>query len=176
MTHEGQGRLYYRLGLSFRPDALEFAAADRGFTVVRDYRAIDDPADVRRDENGTWHIKAGARVGVTVSCYTPMDRNHVALIDRLPAGFETQNPDLAITAGDDEESRRSRRETCFEHQSLRDDRTEVFTSAMTADSHDYRYVVRAVTPGSFIAPPARIEELYNPETFGRTASDKVVIY
>jgi len=34
---------------------------------------------------------------------------------------------------------------------------------------------RATTPGTFIAPPAKAEEMYSPEVFGRSASDWVVV-
>ena len=34
---------------------------------------------------------------------------------------------------------------------------------------------RATTIGSFVVPPAKAEEIYAPEVFGRTASDRVVI-
>ena len=33
----------------------------------------------------------------------------------------------------------------------------------------------ATTPGNFVVPPAKAEEMYMPETFGRSAGDRVVI-
>jgi uncharacterized protein YfaS (alpha-2-macroglobulin family) len=41
--------------------------------------------------------------------------------------------------------------------------------------HGYDYVARATTPGSFVVPPPKAEEMYMPETFGRGASDRVVV-
>ena len=32
------------------------------------------------------------------------------------------------------------------------------------------YVVRAVTPGRYVQPPASIEDMYRPSRFGRTAA------
>ena len=58
------GRLYYRLGLRYAPDDLQLAARDEGFVVDRVYEAVDDPGDVTRDADGTWHIRAGATVRV----------------------------------------------------------------------------------------------------------------
>ncbi|MBO0723798.1 MAG: hypothetical protein J2P41_23435, partial [Blastocatellia bacterium] len=37
------------------------------------------------------------------------------------------------------------------------------------------YVARATTPGVFVAPPSKAEEMYHPETFGRGGTDRVVI-
>src|SRR5690606_30460947 len=65
LAREGAGRLYYRLGLSYAPKDLHLDPAERGFSVERTYEAVDEPDDVRRDDDGTWHIKAGARVRVT---------------------------------------------------------------------------------------------------------------
>ena len=39
--------------------------------------------------------------------------------------------------------------------------------------HEYTYFARATTPGLFIVPPAKAEEMYEPETFGRGSSDRV---
>ena len=58
---------------------------------------------------------------------------------------------------------------------LRDDRSEAFTSLLPGGTYTYSYVARATTPGTFVVPPARAEEMYAPETFGRTASDLVII-
>ncbi|HEX7722624.1 MAG TPA: Ig-like domain-containing protein [Pyrinomonadaceae bacterium] len=55
----------------------------------------------------------------------------------------------------------------FEHQNLRDDRVEAFTSLLWEGVYKYSYVARATTPGQFIVPPAKAEEMYHPETFGK---------
>lgn len=41
--------------------------------------------------------------------------------------------------------------------------------------YEYSYIARATTPGEFIVPPAKAEEMYHPETFGHGASDRVVV-
>ena len=41
--------------------------------------------------------------------------------------------------------------------------------------HSYSYIARATTPGDFIVPPSKAEEMYAPETFGRTATDRMII-
>ncbi|MEO8073634.1 MAG: hypothetical protein ABI686_10355 [Acidobacteriota bacterium] len=35
--------------------------------------------------------------------------------------------------------------------------------------------LQATTPGQFVVPPAKAEEMYHPETFGRTGMDFVKI-
>ena len=93
----GEGRLYYRLAMSYAPANSSISSADYGFAVERTYEAIDHPEDVQREADGTWRIKAGARVRVRVTMAAPSRRYHVALVDYLPAGFESLNPELATT-------------------------------------------------------------------------------
>ena len=63
----------------------------------------------------------------------------------------------------------------FEHQNMRDERTEAFTTLLWGGVHEYTYYARATTPGEFVVPPAKAEEMYSPETFGRSASDRVFV-
>jgi uncharacterized protein YfaS (alpha-2-macroglobulin family) len=181
---KGPGRLYYRLGMQYAPSNLELKAADYGFTVTRVYEAIDDPNDVRRQEDGTWRIKAGAQVRVRLTLVAPARRYHVALVDPLPAGFEALNPALATTgtipADEQEQSGAAGRRwwwnpVWYEHQNLRDERVEAFTSLLWEGDYNYSYVARATTPGVFVVPPPKAEEMYHPETFGRGRSERVVI-
>jgi alpha-2-macroglobulin len=174
MSKIGDGRLYYRIGMNYAPEDLNLKAADYGFTVERAYEAIDKPDDVKRDADGTWRIKSGARVRVRVTMVAPGRRYHVALVDPLPAGLESLNPVLATTESVPEDERRWR-SLWFDHQNLRDERAEAFTALLWEGAYNYSYVARATTPGVFIVPPAKAEEMYHPETFGRGKTDRVVI-
>jgi hypothetical protein len=182
LAKEGAGRMYYRIGMQYAPSNLQLKAADYGFTVSRVYEAIDDPNDVRRQEDGTWRIKAGAQVRVRLTMVAPARRYHVALVDPLPAGFEAMNPALATTGAvpRDPQAQSSNRwwwwqRTWYEHQNLRDERVEAFASLLWEGVHNYSYVARATTPGVFVVPPTKAEEMYHPETFGRAASERVIV-
>ncbi len=176
---EGSGRLYYRLGLRYAPTDLDLDPLDRGFVVARTYEAVDDPADVVRDEEGTWQIAAGARVRVRLTLVAVNRRYHVALVDRLPAGLEILNPGLAVSepvpADPSVGSRSWWWGPWYDHQNLRDAGAEAFTPLLWDGVYEYSYVARATTPGSYVVPPARAEEMYAPELFGRSASDRVVV-
>jgi uncharacterized protein YfaS (alpha-2-macroglobulin family) len=178
---EGPGRMYYRAGLRYAPADLDLRPAQQGFAVERRYEAVDDPADVRRGSDGVWRVRPGARVRVTVTLTAPARRHHVALVDPLPAGFEPLNPELRgmeeVPEGREPGPARERgwhgRWRWYEHQNLRDDRAEAFASLLPAGTYTYSYVARATTPGIFIVPPPRAEEMYHPETFGRGATERV---
>ena len=182
LQKDGDGRMYYRIGMNYAPRDLDLEAADYGFAVERAYEPIDDDADVSQDEDGTWRIKAGARVRVRLTMVAPMRRYHVALVDPLPAGLEPVNPDLAVTGtlpADPSANQGDRYwwwwRTWYEHENMRDERVEAFASLLWDGVHEYTYVARATTPGEFVVPPTKAEEMYHPETFGRTSTDMVIV-
>jgi len=179
---EGPGRLYYRLGLKYAPTDLDLDPRDMGFVVQREYEPVDDPGDVRRDEDGTWHIKAGARVRVRITMVADNRRYHVALVDPLPAGLEIINPALAVSPDvpQDPDSEEYRFGwwwwgPWYNHQNMRDERAEAFTALLWDGVYEYTYIARATTPGNFVVPPAKAEEMYSPEVFGRSGSDRVIV-
>jgi uncharacterized protein YfaS (alpha-2-macroglobulin family) len=195
LAKEGRGRLYYRIGLRYAPENLALQPLDHGFTVERSYEGADDPNDVRHDPDGAWRIHAGARVRVRLTMVAPARRYHVALVDPLPAGLEALNPALAVTGAVPDHGGSevtligapglggprhpghwwwwSRH--WFDHQNLRDERVEAFSTLLWEGVHTYRYVARATTPGTFVVPPPKAEEMYSPETFGRGATDRVIV-
>ncbi len=182
ISKEGTGRLYYRLGLRYAPTDLNLDPLDMGFVVRREYEGLDNPEDVYRDAQGRWHIKAGARVRVKLTMVADNRRYHVALVDPLPAGLEIVNPALAVSGSTPQDTSESTFRygwwwwgTWYEHQNMRDSRAEAFTSLLWDGVYEYSYVARATTPGTFIAPPAKAEEMYSPEVFGRSASDVVIV-
>ena len=183
---DGAGRMYYRVGMSYAPRSLDLDPADRGFVVERVYEPVDDEDDVVRGEDGTWTVKAGARVRVRLTMVATGRRVHVALVDPLPAGLEPVNPELATSgsAPPDESSSDDPSQArgywwwwrpWYEHENLRDERVEAFTNLLWAGVHEYTYIARATTPGEFVVPPTKAHEMYNPETFGRTGTDRVVV-
>ncbi|MGE5224888.1 MAG: alpha-2-macroglobulin family protein [Omnitrophica WOR_2 bacterium] len=182
LNKEGTGRLYYRLGLRYAPSNLHLDPLDMGFVVKRVYEAMDNPEDVRLDQDGVWHIKAGARVRVRITMVADNRRYHVALSDPLPAGLEIVNPALAVSGSVPQDPKSPDYRygwwwwgTWYEHQNLRDERAEAFTSLLWDGVYDYSYIARATTPGTFVVPPAKAEEMYSPEVFGRSGSDTVVV-
>ena len=151
---DGAGRLYYRIGMTYAPASLKLDAADYGFVVSRLYEGADKAEDVTRDAQGVWHIKAGARVRVKLSMANENRRYHVALVDPMPAGLEAMNPALAVTGPIplDPNEQKSRGAywwwygPWYEHQNLRDERTEAFASMLWEGVHEYAYVARSNDP------------------------------
>ncbi len=129
---------------------------------------------------------AGDLVQVTLRITTAQRRNNVAVEDLLPAGLEALNAQLATTsaenirntsegASDSEATDTSPWAAGINHTEIRDDRVLLFATALDPGSFTYTYVARATAPGSFVAPPAQVEEMYHPEVLGRTRASSVTI-
>jgi len=181
---EGEGRLYYRLGMEVVPANFQLEAQNQGFEITRNYEAVENNEDVQQNEDGSWRIRAGAIVRVVLQFRNISVRQHLALVDSLPAGLEIINPELKVStqaepANGNNLSSRSGviwwQRNWFEHQNLRDDRVEVFSARVPAGSRRYSYLARATTKGTFHTPAARVEEMYHPETYGRTSTEVVII-
>jgi alpha-2-macroglobulin len=199
LAKDGAGRLYYRLGMRYAPQDLVLVPSEHGFSVERTYEAVDNADDVKRLADGTWQIKAGSRVRVRLTMVAPGRRYQVALVDPLPAGLEALNPELAVTGSLPPDQATPvpggpipmpRLLTgpmmpdfgcCWwgsqwwDHDAFRDERTEVFSNLLDGGVYRYTYIARATTPGEYVVPPTKAEEMYHPETFGRAATEKVVV-
>jgi uncharacterized protein YfaS (alpha-2-macroglobulin family) len=185
IAKDGPGRLYYRVGMQYAPTDLRLPPADYGFVVQRAYEGVDKPDDVKRDPDGTWRVKAGTKVRVRLEMVAQSRRYHVALVDQIPAGLEPMNPALAVTGEIPKDPKAAElnknnpywywSRTWYEHQNMRDERVEAFASLLWEGVWDYSYVARATTPGTFVVPPAKAEEMYSPETFGRSAGDRLIV-
>jgi uncharacterized protein YfaS (alpha-2-macroglobulin family) len=171
LTKTGTGRMYYRVGITYAPKQANPPALDAGFVVQRTYSAIDDPADVTKLPDGRIKVRLGARVRVTLRAHATTARHAVALVDPLPAGFEAVNEALATA----ERVQVVQSDAYWDFHAQRDHRVEAFRMNLDAGTHQYTYTARATTPGTFTAAPAKAEEMYSPETFGRSAGVSVVI-
>lgn len=178
----GAGRLYYRIGMKYAPKSLRLPAESRGFMVERKFRGLDDDGDVTVDNQGDWTVKAGAKVEVELTMVVPERRYHVALVDPLPAGLEPLNPALLgtppVSTGGDVEGERgwySWWGHWYDHENLRDERAEVFATLLYPGVYTYRYTALATTPGVYVLPPTKAEEMYSPEVYGRTATARLQV-
>ena len=164
IANGGQGPVSAVVTVSGNPLTPE-PAADRGYRIERAYLTLDgkpvDPAAIKQNDQFV--------VALTVTEYEAAFAR-LLLVDRLPSGLEIDNPDL-FEGGSTEALSFLKKTVEPAHTEYRDDR---FVAAFARDGHDkatfsVAYIVRAVTPGHYVSPPATIEDMYRPERFGRTA-------
>ncbi len=106
---------------------------------------------------------------------TSGERMHnIALVDRIPAGWEVENPRLGRSDATPEWVD-SDRLWQADHLDLRDDRVEVFGELDKAEVRQVVYAVRAVTAGRFQLPTADAEAMYDPRNWARVHGGTVVV-
>jgi uncharacterized protein YfaS (alpha-2-macroglobulin family) len=190
---QGQGTLYYEARLAYAPRELPAEPLERGFSLQKSWRRVDADALERAlarpfDPSARQATFSGADlVLVELVVGAPSRRHFVVIDDPLPAGFEAVDASLATTSpgldlsrepaqdpGADESSSSGFRSSWFRRE-LRDDRVVFFVDEMPAGLYRYRYLARATSLGSFVVPPTRVEEMYQPEVFGRTAASAVEV-
>jgi len=181
VRREGEGTLFYAARLTYAPDVATLAARDEGFHVQRQYTAVTDG---KAGASATT-FNAGDLVRVTLALDLPKERRFVAVTDPVPAGFEPVESWFATTASDlakteDENTDKKSwmdwwMRGTFDHVERHDDRVLLFATRLSEGHHEFSYVVRATTAGSFQIAPARVEAMYEPEIFGRTATQTVEV-
>jgi hypothetical protein len=183
-TRDGAGTLFYATRLRYAADALYQQGLDSGFRIERRY----EPYVETGTKPAATAYKAGDLVRVTLTFRLTKERRFVAVTDPIPAGFEAVESWFATTAQtiasrqdrqttpdgeprDDEESWEALwRYGGFDHVERHDDRVQLFATRLSEGMHEFSYIVRATTAGTFRTAPARAEEMYEPEVFGRTAT------
>ncbi len=109
----------------------------------------------------TRRYELGETVTIHLDLDLPVTRKMVGLIDPLPAGLEL------LPASE------QKRVAGAAHCDYRDDCTEVCWSRLSAGKHRLTLLARATTPGTYLAPGTRVEEMYRPQVFGRAAAEVV---
>lgn len=174
----GEGRLYLTHTLRWAPKEPLEGGEDSGFTLRREYLAMDGtPIQA---------LKPGQLVQVKLTMVVPEERFYVAVDDPLPSGlepvntaFDTTNSALKKREGSGEEDEDDwwawYNPPTFDHVEQRDDRVLLFADQIQRGVYSHTYLARATTPGTFAAPGARIQDMYRPEIYGRSDARTLVV-
>ena len=176
-AREGTGTLFYTARLRYASDEIFQEGLDNGIRIARSYAPYVETGT----RPAATSYKAGDLVRVTLSFELTKERRYLAVTDPLPAGFEAVESWFATTAAslareqDDQGSRSDNwfswwQRGGFDHVERFDDRVQLFATRLSEGRHEFTYIVRATTAGTFRTAPARAEEMYAPEVFGRTST------
>jgi uncharacterized protein YfaS (alpha-2-macroglobulin family) len=185
---DGSGTLFYSARLRYAVNSLYQEGLDSGFHIERRYEPyVENPSTSLGASGGrppSTSFAAGDMVRVTLTFRLTKERRFVAVTDPLPAGFEAVESWFATTArdvaeqqdrqrndgGDANDWRNWWRHSGFDRVERHDDRIQLFATRLSEGLHEFSYIVRATTAGSFRTAPTRAEEMYEPEVFGRTGT------
>lgn len=161
--------------------------------------------DLASATGGKSEIAQNERLVAVLKIESDEAAGRVLLVDRLPAGLEIENPrlvdsgdiksldwlrttrrpehtefrddrfvaafDLWGSQSSSSESEEGSDETASEEEGNRASKA----ATAPAVSATVAYVVRAVTPGSFVHPAATIEDMYRPERYARTGAGTLIV-
>ncbi|WP_222184775.1 alpha-2-macroglobulin family protein [Geminicoccus harenae] len=173
IEHGGTEPLYRTItvaGLPVEPQP----AAEEGFTLRRRVLRLDgQPVAQAADRPGRTTLAQGERVVVLLEgTVRQTGDRRILLVDLLPAGLEIEPLELGPARptelgwlGD---------LTPPVASASRDDR---FAAALGGWSPSFRlaYVARATTPGQFVWPASRVEDMYDPASFARTRQGRLEV-
>lgn len=145
------------------------AASADGFTITRQFYLPDGtPADL-----ATVHQNDRFVVVITATP-TTLGSGEYVIADPIPGGFEIENSDLSAGGGVGDMSWLSL--TTPAHIEARTDQyVAAFRYLSDAQAFTTAYLVRAVSPGSFVLPGATVEDMYRPEFRANTEAGGIQI-
>ncbi len=195
---DGTGELFYEARLRYARKEMPRDVLDRGFFVRKFVRSVtpDGIADAiaTLPTQSPDKARAGDLALVDLVVVTPTPRDQVVIDDPLAAGLEPIDSNLATSAaslqvpgeaGEDADESSGDQDDALAagsgwasaeyHREMHDDRVLTFVEHMPAGMYHYRYLARATTLGTFVMPPTKVECMYEPEVFGRTASSHLEV-
>lgn len=181
-------------------------AISKGFKIEREAYTVDGKkVDLASLTGGKAKVKQNDRFVVVVKVTSDDPAGRVLVVDRLPAGFEIENPHL-VESGSISGLSWLKSAAEPEHTEFRDDRfVAAFNFANVRTSSDMEnntdesgdttvslpdaaavakpapvtatlaYIVRAVTPGTFVHPAATVEDMYRPDHYARTSAGTLAV-
>jgi uncharacterized protein YfaS (alpha-2-macroglobulin family) len=170
VTNNGTGPVFAKATASGIPGE-DLPAEDSGFSIERKLFTIDGQ-EVKLDQ-----IKQNDILVVVIRGQVKDYAQHQAMvIDLLPAGLEIENERLTNTRRTGDLAWLPEL-TEVNYSEFLDDR---FIAAFdireqSPTNFALSYMARAVTPGQYKLPAIAVEDMYNPEIRGRSASEKLVV-
>ncbi|MHC1729954.1 MAG: alpha-2-macroglobulin [Syntrophobacteraceae bacterium] len=182
---EGAGSLYQQTILSYAPAEFDQSEVNAGIEMHREY-------SVERD--GKWvllqspmQIKTGELMRVDIFVSLPAERYFVVVDDPVPGGLEPVSKDLATSSEIDarkveatipQDSFKNRftdwrsfgiSRWSFYHKELRHSAARFYSERLNPGNYHLSYTAQAIAPGRFTVLPARAEEMYDPDVFGKSS-------
>ncbi len=173
LEKSGQGTLHYLVAYRYRLQGNQ-PGRFNGLRVTRAIRGANQTEILRQigmyatDE--PLSVAAGQVFDIGLEIIADHPMNQVVITDYLPAGFEAIDTSFktatkAVKVEKDD----------FGFKNIYRDRIVAYSDRLSPGIYSLHYLVRSVTPGTFIWPGAEAHLQYSPEEFGRSASSSLVI-
>jgi alpha-2-macroglobulin len=191
IDRQGTGRLYYATRLSYSLTDQAAKETNAGIEVHREY-------SVQR--NGRWellasplNVKRGELVRVDLYLSLAAPRHFVVVDDPVAGGLEPVNRDLATASTVDADQTEFQAAGgsfwfkysdwseygialwSFYHRELLHEAARFYADYLPAGNYHLSYGAQAVAEGEFHASPAKAEEMYDPDVYGKSLPAQVSV-
>jgi len=186
----GSGTAFFSAELKYATTTLPKTPRDEGLFVQKYVRGMPAAAIARAlpaiPKRTADVVDAGDLVIVDLLFETAEPRDRIVIDDPLPAGLEALDYDIDTTnkANRDAEDKVDDTKTKWlgttfrsapSHRVVKDDRVLTFFDHVEPGMYRVHYLARAASVGAFVVPPTRIEAMYAPEVYGRTATTTLAV-
>ncbi len=149
--------LYLFLTVSGRKKDVYYKNISNGLSITREYYTIDGTP--LSQTNGVFSAKIASLIVVKLNIMSLSGNlSNLAIVDRIPAGFEIENPRIGR---EHPLSWIGKPSFDPEYTDIRDDRLMIFGS-MNKKQGFFYYIIRAVSKGDYVLPPVKGELMYSP--------------
>ena len=179
---EGEGTLFFATRLTYAPDAAVLSRSTAASTSSATTRRSPATSRARWRRVSTPATSCASRSLSICRRSAASSRSPI----RCRPGFEPVESWFATTAADaakgtdlEDGGQPSWEDVwkrgTFDHVERHDDRVLLFATRLSEGHHEFSYVARATTSGTFVTAPARVEEMYEPEVLGRTSTQSIEV-
>ena len=191
LLKSGPGRVYYSSRLQYAPTLENSERINAGIDVRREYSV---------ERNGKWHLlespmqlKRGELIRVDLYVSVPTARHFVVVDDPVPGALEPVNRQLATTSGVDADKGEFRAAGGswwfqyndwhsyatslwnFYHRELRFDSARFYADYLPPGNYHLSYSAQVIAEGQFRAAPTHVEEMYDPDVFGKALPAELTV-
>ena len=170
----GEGTLYWSAELKYSIDSATAPPVDQGFRISRKLVAVESNRVIDPDENGSYQLIAGTIVDCIVEFIAPSKRYHVAVVNPMPGCCESLPPEKSKpTSKEPKPWWVGQQRLWYDHVQTRDASVEAFSQCIFPGVYQLKHRMQITSTGTFFWPATWCEEMYRPETYGRSTANVV---
>ena len=176
IVKSGTGVLYWSASTTFfTRDPKPAPKGSYALNVVREYFKLvperQDDRIVYSEQPLTGPVQTGDVVEVRLTVSATNDEQYLQIEDPLPAGFDFIEQEGLYEL----KSKPSWWDFYYTQREFHDDRAALFSTIYHRGQGQFHYLLKAVTPGTFQANPARVLPMYEPARQASTRAATVTV-
>ncbi len=175
LQKSGSGTLHYLTAYRYRLQGNQPGRLN-GLRITRSIRPANQQEVLRKiglaPEEKALKLTSGQVFDIGLEIISDHSVDHVLITDNLPGGLEAVDTSFQTTANYFQPQQDSWE---ISYQKIHRDRIIAYGENLEAGVYTLHYLVRSVTPGTFLWPGAEVHLQYAPEEFGRSASSSLEV-